>query len=283
MNIHQLNLNLQHQIHIFFSQPFTPLHGLITSLRYNYWLLWKRYRQHYFVGHYHDLNMLFDVRNDGSCIGFYDPNHDYEVLALIEMKKKEKHKLFVDVGGNIGSKSLVALKNGYDVIAFEPNPATAAILEINVLLNNFRDHFVLFRTAVADVIGKATFYINPVLMSQSSLYQDVSTANDPHTLKVEVPVKTLDRTLNPEQEITILKIDAEGAELPVLQGAKNLLGKHQIQSVVWEVANDPKAKSVLKTLQLLTDFGFKHYQYNYSTRKLQPYVDGYNCISLLGQ
>lgn len=95
------------------------------------------------------------------------------------------------------------------VVAFEPSPPNFAILEKNVRLNRLKN-VLPTREAVGAESGTITF-------------DESSTAVTVRGKGVDVKVTRLDdyADLNP----TFLKIDVEGFEMHVLQGAKTILSK----------------------------------------------------------
>ena len=65
--------------------------------------------------------------------------------------------VFVDVGANIGQYTLLASPFVRQVIAFEPNPATYALLEGNVRRNRLRN-VSLYQAAVSSSDGEAFIF-----------------------------------------------------------------------------------------------------------------------------
>lgn len=124
--------------------------------------------------------------------------------------------VLVDVGANIGTYAALALCRGAKVEAFEPDQRTSVVLGSNLKRNgaSWRIHAM----AAADEDGEARF----------SIGLDVSNHLLPGHDKdggVVVPLVRLD-TLWRSGAIagpTILKIDAEGADLAVLRGADAIL------------------------------------------------------------
>lgn len=126
---------------------------------------------------------------------------------------------FVDCGANIGLWSLVAANRvgvGGAVYAFEPNPNTFRKLSSNsISLNKFASIIRLVPTAVGDVSGLLNF--------RASSSHNVSSVSEEFTHgTIQVPVATLDKELN-NVVVHGIKIDVEGYEMNVLQGATALL------------------------------------------------------------
>lgn len=126
----------------------------------------------------------------------------------------------VDVGANIGLFSLAAARKmnqqGH-IYAFEPLPATADFARKNVDLNGFSSFVTVTQVAVSNKPGEAELYLGPC-SGHHSLYPLTTIEREN---KVVVPVVTLDQTLSEIPSINLLKIDVEGAELDVLDGAAN--------------------------------------------------------------
>lgn len=137
----------------------------------------------------------------------------------------------IDVGANIGEISMIAAKRvGHTghVIAFEPIDAIADELEANVKRNRIQQIAVV-RVGLSDVPADNV----PIFDSCGQ-----GTASDEHhglgslfgaatgqPPLQRIPVTTLDAWLakHPMERIDLIKIDIEGAELPCLMGAEQIL------------------------------------------------------------
>nr|WP_173645079.1 FkbM family methyltransferase [Saccharolobus solfataricus] len=119
--------------------------------------------------------------------------------------------IFVDVGAYIGSYTIRAGIRGANVIAFEPNPVSFKILELNVKENEIESKVKLFNNAVWSRSGKIELFAN----------NDMTSAYNNKGNKIVVNAIALD-SLNLKR-VNLLKVDVEGAELEVLKGAMNTL------------------------------------------------------------
>jgi len=112
----------------------------------------------------------------------------------------------------------------------------------------------LIKLALSDKNGQEFIFYPGDRHVLSSFYMQDDFLGEPlHTEKVEC--KTLD-TLCKElslDHIDYLKIDAEGAELKIIQGSKNLLTRHNIKYVQFEYGlpdkNIPPAHEVSRSLK----------------------------------
>jgi FkbM family methyltransferase len=130
--------------------------------------------------------------------------------------------VFVDVGANLGLHSLAgarAMGGKGRVIAFEPFPPTVQLLERTVYLNGYSGLIEIMPAAVSKEGGTQSLHLGRT-SGHHSLYPLAETLAQP---PVEVSVVTLDELLGPTTEIDLIKIDVEGAELDVLDGARQLL------------------------------------------------------------
>lgn len=134
-------------------------------------------------------------------------------------------RVFFDIGAHTGETALTVLRNfeGATVYSFEAHPATFAELQKVVTDSRVK----LFPLAVSDRIGNATFFDYGHLATCNSLVGEnqfaVRSGNPARTLSV--PCITLDQFCKQENvpHIDVLKIDTEGHDLSVLQGAAQTL------------------------------------------------------------
>ena len=137
----------------------------------------------------------------------------------------------VDVGAHHGAYSvLMAAKCGQTghVVAIEPDPYSREVLVRNIALNPGIKRPVVEVCACSDEIGEATLFCRRG-NSQSSLARsavEFSAAHRPE--EIRVPLVTLDSYVSkcnlPGPRC--VKIDAEGAEIRILKGAKQVLANN---------------------------------------------------------
>lgn len=134
----------------------------------------------------------------------------------------------IDIGANIGTFSLKASKlvgNSGKVVSFEAHPNTAAILERNVALND-SNNIIVIRAAVGERNGEVFF--------SDESNDDINHISE-RSQGTKVTLKKLDdiSELKEADQISCIKIDVEGYELPVLKGAESTL--YKTQYVIFEV------------------------------------------------
>ncbi len=141
------------------------------------------------------------------------------VLALLP-----QGGVFLDVGAHVGHYALRAAAKASLVIAVEPNPATAARLRLNIILNDIGNIRVV---EMAAWNGVARFSIQRI---HTSYERDGSgrVVLDEHG-----PVwgARLDDTLNQfplrPDRLDLVKLDVEGADLQALDGMSGLIARHR--------------------------------------------------------
>ena len=126
--------------------------------------------------------------------------------------------VFWDVGAHIGFTSLIASRLvGPDgrVEAFEPFPPNIGRLARSVGLNGF-SNVTVHPQAITKRDGTALFHLHESSL-QGSLVQDAPAE------AIEVACETLDSVARRLPRPDLIKVDAEGAELDVLEGGRQLL------------------------------------------------------------
>ncbi|MEW6479075.1 MAG: FkbM family methyltransferase [Pseudomonadota bacterium] len=131
---------------------------------------------------------------------------------------------FVDVGANIGMHALAAARAMHgkgDFIAFEPFEQTARMLEKSLWMNGFSQMATVHHAAVSSEKGFQHLYLGGT-SGHHSLF-DHGTSSKLERKSVEVSLTTLDLSIAEKDQVTLLKIDAEGAELDIIAGGNSLL------------------------------------------------------------
>lgn len=171
-----------------------------------------------------------------------------------------ENETFVDVGANVGSYSLRIANDyrnkGVRVIAIEAHPENYRALCRNIEINGFKNVKAI-NMAVSDHKGIVTMYErfhieNRVRSDFYSLCDTFLHENNfirPDGKSLQVEGDTLDSILA-NNEVDVMKIDIEGAEVLALKGAANTL--KQLRKIVVEIHGDnsEQVKQILQTHNL---------------------------------
>jgi len=186
------------------------------------------------------------------CSAFvYTAIPDYaEIQALRKLADNET--VFIDVGANVGSYSLLLLDKVKAVHAFEAHPETAQYCKLNFLLNGIDESQVHCQAISHNEEPK--YFSNA--MAACPTNRVVTNSTD----AIKVPATTLDLFVQQQQfepnTNFLLKIDVEGFEYEVFQGAKQFLSQFPVRGIIFE-GFSAKNQAILDLLQ---QFGFQtHY------------------------
>jgi len=163
--------------------------------------------------------------------------------------------LVFDVGANCGNWSKLALQiePTLCLYLFEPLPQ---IFADKISKLSFSPH--LYNFAFSNQVGKSAFYNQNFEMSPGSGF--FLRPQLIHSIKIEVDTDTIDHfcSLHQVDRIDYLKIDTEGGELRVLQGALNMLMSHQITTMQFEYGGCylDAHTTLHQMMQLLTQAGY---------------------------
>lgn len=136
--------------------------------------------------------------------------------------------VFWDVGANIGFYSWLVLSKckEAEALLFEPDSDNVSLLNETIDRSQIT-RATIIPTAVGDHVGEVEFLIDPISGATGSLDIDNTTFLSRHyrieQARTTVPMVTLDHVLSEGPPPELVKIDVEGAENLVFNGAKNLV------------------------------------------------------------
>lgn len=149
---------------------------------------------------------------------WYSPGMSIIENALNEFYPKDY--CFVDIGANLGMRSLTALSTGRETFMFEPNNEVSDLNEQNCKLNNFKN-YTIERKGVSDVAQTKEFFIDKTSY-MSTMHKDESSHE--FVDKIQIETVTVDEYFSQKKLAGLfIKIDVEGHEKFVLQGANNII------------------------------------------------------------
>jgi FkbM family methyltransferase len=183
-------------------------------------------------------NIFLNVPKQNSGIYFNMANGNYEnyILNVLLEHNAIQNKNIWDIGAHIGYHSLVFAKytgpKG-QITAFEPNPKVRNILKENINSNpDLSTRIIIREEALSNIIG------NEKMLISESGYQTTSSGgylgnitpplnekNYKNFKQINVKINTVDNLIQNEKLTNpdLIKIDVEGAELKLLEGALKTL------------------------------------------------------------
>jgi FkbM family methyltransferase len=140
----------------------------------------------------------------------------------------ERDKTSFDIGASIGVYTYFLKRYSRDVVAFEPNPSSAALLQ-----QSFRDRVIVEDCALSDHHGHADLRTpiyagieHPGLASiEGSVGKYYSEMR-----AIRVALRMIDDFQ--DRRVGFIKIDVEGHELSVLHGGKNLIQRDRPSFII---------------------------------------------------
>ena len=193
---------------------------------------------------YKDIHYEFSGHGDDHIFKWIGHPSFYEISLLEYLSSLNREGVYVDVGANIGNHSVYFANHcpSTKVISFEPERECFAYLETNMKANSTKP-FELHNVGAWDENKKAYLkrFISFKNMGQSKI------SNIPTDYEVEL-VK-LDDVI---KEAALIKIDIEGEEARVINGAREIITRYK--PVIACEAATSEEKIVLD--ELLETFGY---------------------------
>lgn len=177
--------------------------------------------------------VLVDDRTAGLGGSFYyEPLRPYSPAPLkwcYEQLARYPRAALLDVGASTGCYSLLAkLHPGLTVYAFEPVALTCNVLRSNVKLNNLSDRVKVYGKAVSNYQGRGVLHTVIADGGKGVSIVDGEPAYHKVCEKSPVDVITIDAFCKRHKvEPTLCKIDVEGNEKAVLEGAAETIEKYR--------------------------------------------------------
>jgi FkbM family methyltransferase len=206
-----------------------------------------------------DTKLIVENGMKGATMNIYCGLHEFSDMTFLLHVLKPGDK-FVDVGANVGSYTVLASGvAGAESISIEPIPNTFKKLKENILVNKIEDRVRAECCGVGAQDGETITFI----ADRDTCNQVAPEGYTGSTL--DIPIKSLD-LLTKDFNAVLWKIDVEGFEEEVLQGAQSALASQELLAVVME-------GGCSRIDEIMTSFGFKKYIYSPFSRTLSK-LDG---------
>lgn len=168
-----------------------------------------------------DTKMTRHIETDKSpALAEYEQKQRITILKNIPEKNT-----FVDVGANVGVWSITLQQHFKHVVSYEPS-----VRNVECLKQNTKGITEIRQVALSDFNGESVFHDEIKNCGNSKLWTD---SNQPGVYSV--PVRKLDD--ENIENISLIKMDVQGYEWQVIQGAKNIIETQQ-PWIAFEVSAD---------------------------------------------
>ena len=176
--------------------------------------------------------------------------------------------VYFDVGANIGSIGLPIVKSKKSIryFAFEASPKVFQVLHRNLVQNNLQDYHVQNKFVHNNSNEKMLFY-------EADLYGKSSLSPTYTNQSIEVTSISLDQFAveHAVEKIDWLKVDVQGFEWFVFDGAKQLMAAKKIENILFE--NEPWAEDQAQIQRGLAKDFVVQMGFELLDLKGQPWID----------
>lgn len=234
------------------SHPLNRQRPVRALGRYAHWQVSSRLRNEIIFRWIDNAVLAVSHGMTGATGNIYCGLHEFvEMTFLLHLLRSGD--LFLDIGANIGSYTILASKVcGARSIAFEPDPTTAAALRRNVALNEIENLVSVEQVALGSMTGEIAFTVGLGTTNHIATYSD-------HDVQT-IPIKRAD-DLAVWNEAVLAKLDVEGYEDQVFRGATRMLSSRSLLAVQSE-SHGPDIAAFLHS------FGFERMFYDPFSRML---------------
>jgi len=201
---------------------------------------------------------------------------DYELPTIRFLRRVLKPRsVCLDVGAQMGSLTLAmatAASSKTIVHSFEPEDQNAARFRENIALNAL-SNVTLHQTAVSTVDGALKLYLSSD--RNAGTHSTVYIESNVSTEFIEIPSVRLDSFVRQHalQPVDLIKIDVEGAEVDVIEGARSVLQHHR-PIVIMELSDhlqQARGQTCTEFKQSMATLGYAPYFINeYGTLRSCP-------------
>lgn len=176
-----------------------------------------------------------------------------------------------DIGTNIGQAAFIALYPGKvrEIVLVEANPKALVIAAENLIMNHLIQSSRLVCAFASDNAGKTVQFWTVGSGAAGSVYRTHAVTASRRGKKILVPTVTIDLLIDLYDFIPdLIKIDVEGAEYDVLQGAISCASQNRTRFFV-EMHSNPESPMVGNARKVLN--WCERYQYRawYLSRKVE--------------
>ena len=214
-----------------------------------------------------DMTLLVKNGMTGATGNVYCGLHEYPEMSFV-LHFLRPGDLFLDIGANVGSYSVLAAACGSEIIAFEPGERYEDLLR-NMRINGIEAD--CRRLALGDRNGTVRFTSGLDSINRAAV--DGESAG-------EIEVRRLDDIVN--RAPALIKCDVEGYEAAVVAGGLRTFGS--AEAIIMELNGQGSRYGFgdRDVIAALVELGFTPHSYDPCRRELRESIGGENTIFVRG-
>jgi len=172
------------------------------------------------------------------------PWYEHELLNYI--KNLNLNGVYVDVGANIGNHSLFFLNHckSTKLYCFEPENFCYETLNKN-LIKNTEKEYVLNKLAIWN--REANLMLIRFKSFNNTGMSKVIEADENNVKELSIQANSLDNIISFNENVVLIKIDAEGGESKILEGAEKII-RLNMPIIICEAATESEFNEINKIL-----------------------------------
>jgi FkbM family methyltransferase len=186
----------------------------------------------------------------------------------------------IEVGANFGVYTLAMARligEEGSLLSFEANPDLAALVERSIKFNGYAGRARLVAKAAADAPGELSFGVSRRNAGGGTLSTDPSGLGTDSRL-ITVPAARLDDEA--DQDVRLIRMDAEGSEPLILRGARRLLKRPDIVVIMeWDIIQMASRTDVPDYVAWLSGMGFRFWKIQFDSTLLEVPAAGMATLS----
>ena len=260
-----LALGLSHTLRFILNHPMNKGRPISTLVRFAKWQVMSRLKDEIIVDWIDGAKLAVRRGMTGATGNIYCGLHEYVDMRFV-IDTLTPDDLFIDIGANVGSYTVLASKvRGAQTISIEPDPTTLRALRRNVEINEIGNLVQIVETALGARDGNIRFTVGKDTVNRVAMSED-------HDVQV-VSIKKLDDVLEGKKP-TIIKIDVEGYEAEVFKGASQTLAEPGLKAIITETLDRD-------ILRILEEAGFRRAHYDPAKKKIGTSAAAFSNNSLM--
>ncbi|MBC7490235.1 MAG: FkbM family methyltransferase [Glaciimonas sp.] len=250
--------------------PLNTTHKLKAIANFFRWQIGTRILKRKVIVPWVENSMFITGYGEAGLTGnIYAGFMEYEDMLFL-LHAIQPDETFVDVGANIGAYTILASKViQCKSIAFEPLPETADRLMDQIKINRIESIVDVRNMGIGDKQGALFFTNKNDTINKVSLVDDAK-----NTTRIEVG--TLDSELSIDCKY-FFKIDVEGFEYHVIEGASKILSTENVSAIIIELNGSGEDFGYSNEVihNKIVDFKFFPVSYDPQTRTIKK-LSSYN-------